>query len=203
MNEFKELFYTVPKDMVVCLDTETTGATPDDEILQCSLVDGTGKVLFDGLFHPDKITEWPEAEKFNKISPEMVKEKPTFYAAAPTVEKIIKGHELLIGYNHEHFDIPILEKYGISLKGVPTYDLIQDVAFCCGEWNAKYGDWKYQSLTKAAEHFVTEFTPHNSTEDCKATVDIFYKLKDELEVLRDQSRKAAAEKSENDGPVRG
>ena len=56
-----------------CIDTETTGLEPGkDEILQVSVVNGNGDVLFDSLVKPTHRKRWPKAAEVNGITPDMV-----------------------------------------------------------------------------------------------------------------------------------
>ena len=41
----------------IVIDTETTGLTPYDEILQLSIIDGNGKTLLNELYRPLNHTE--------------------------------------------------------------------------------------------------------------------------------------------------
>ncbi len=67
----------------IVLDTETTGLNAaEDELLQVSIIDNEGAVLFDSYIKPTQHTEWAEAERINHISPEMV-------ADSPTIEEVI------------------------------------------------------------------------------------------------------------------
>ena len=62
----------------IVLDTETTGLNAaEDEILQVSIIDNEGAVLFDSYIKPTQHTEWAEAERIHHITPEMVADAPT------------------------------------------------------------------------------------------------------------------------------
>ena len=62
-----------PREGVICFDTETTGldAGGRDEILQLSIVDGTGAVLFSDYVRPEHRQRWPKAQEVNGITPDM------------------------------------------------------------------------------------------------------------------------------------
>ena len=53
------------KNKYIIIDTETTGFHPydGDELLQVSIIDTDGNVLFDEYFKPQHRTEWKEADK--------------------------------------------------------------------------------------------------------------------------------------------
>lgn len=66
-------YQDVPKEKVLIYDVETTGLSyEDDEILQLSIIDGTGKILFNEYIKPTYWTLWEQAEAIHHISPEMV-----------------------------------------------------------------------------------------------------------------------------------
>lgn len=60
------------------LDVETTEFTASsDEIVQLSMIDFEGNVLFDRYLKPTRHTHWPEAESIHGISPQMVADCPS------------------------------------------------------------------------------------------------------------------------------
>lgn len=62
----------------IVIDTETTGLDCfKDELLQVSIVSGTGVVLYDSYVKPEVHAEWPMASKINGITPEMVAHAPS------------------------------------------------------------------------------------------------------------------------------
>lgn len=66
----KELYPKKEYPKSIVIDTETTGLDPfRDELLQVSIIDEEGNVLFDSYFKPLKHKEWSKAESVNHISP--------------------------------------------------------------------------------------------------------------------------------------
>lgn len=92
----------------VYLDTETTGLFPSEgaEMIELAIVAENGEVLFDSFIKPEKATEWPEAERINKISPDMVKDAPTLSDVADKIKAILKGRTVYI-WNAD-FDVQFL-----------------------------------------------------------------------------------------------
>ena len=82
---------------IICLDTETTGLNHyDDEILQLSIIDGSGAILFSEYVKPVHHECWTDAEKVNHISPSMVKGcKPLLYYAHMIILLSMKIKSLL------------------------------------------------------------------------------------------------------------
>ena len=151
----------------IVLDLETTGKEPStDEILQVSIIDGTGKVLFNKYIKPSKVTSWPEAEKVNHISPKKVKNCKTIDYYLPKLRTIIDRADIIVGYNHIHFDIPFLEQAGLRFGNKKMVDVFL-------EQRERYHHWP--KLTEVARDYGYRFNPHNSLEDCKATLYIFDK----------------------------
>lgn len=56
--------------MEIVIDTETAGFYSGwDELLQVSVIDGEGYVLFDRLIKPSRRKKWPYAQRVHGISP--------------------------------------------------------------------------------------------------------------------------------------
>ncbi len=88
--------HTKPPAHLIVLDGETTGLDLyrqdfPDEILQLSILDGSGQVLFHSYIRPYAHTSWPEAQAVNGISPEMVAHAPYLYQVAPQIKGILQG----------------------------------------------------------------------------------------------------------------
>ncbi len=163
-----------PKEIVI--DTETTGLdTFDDELLQVSIIDTDGNVVFDSYFKPIRHNEWYEAQNVNHISPEMVADAPTIYEKAAEINAIISQADLVIGYN-VGFDLMMLANNGvISIKDIKSYDVMERFAEIYGEWSEWYQNYKWQSLARAAEYCGYDWSrqngkEHNSLADCFATL---------------------------------
>lgn len=163
-----------PKEIVI--DTETTGLDMfEDELLQVSIIDTDGNVVFDSYFKPIRHSEWYEAQNVNHISPEMVADAPSIYEKAAEINAIISQADLVIGYN-VGFDLMMLANNGvISIKDIKSYDVMERFAEIYGEWSEWYQNYKWQSLARAAEYCGYDWSrqngkEHNSLADCFATL---------------------------------
>lgn len=163
-----------PKEIVI--DTETTGLDMfEDELLQVSIIDTDGNVVFDSYFKPIRHSEWYEAQAVNNISPAMVADAPSIYEKAAEINAIISQADLVIGYNVD-FDLMMLANSGvISTKGVKSYDVMEQFAEIYGEWSEWHQNYKWQSLARAAEYCGYDWSrqngkEHNSLADCFATL---------------------------------
>ena len=165
-------------DDFIVLDTETTGLSAEkDEILQLSIIDAQGNVLFDSLIKPLKRKRWTDATRINGISPQMVKDSPTIEDMEADIQHILDKASSIAGYNTE-FDLGFLEAAGFNVSK-PYYDLMKDFAPIYGEWSDYYGDWKYPKLVECAKYFGYTYNAHSALEDAKATLYCMLQL-DEL-----------------------
>lgn len=173
---------TIPRDLNVCLDIETTGLEiGKDEILQISLIDGNGTTLLNEYVNPRRLTEWPDAEKIHGISPEMVHDCKTMDLLAPRISEILMKAELIIGYNCEAFDIPFLKAQGVYFPfHASICDMMHQFAIFYGEWLSCKQEYRWKSLSFCSSSFGyrpgDEDAAHNSLSDAKATLFCFHEL---------------------------
>ncbi len=95
---------------MVFFDLETTGFRSNDEILSMAFVDQYGNILMDTYVRPVEKEKWPEAEKINHISYDMVKNAPTMELLQEQVNEIVKSADVLISYGID-FDYCFLKKW--------------------------------------------------------------------------------------------
>ena len=159
---------------VILFDTETTGTTESDEILQLSIINGKGRILFNRYFKPYQKTSWPYAEKINGITHEKVSKCKTFNKYQKKIQKIFDKAEVLIAYNFD-FDSRFLRQSGIRIdRRKKVLDPMIDFAEIYGEeYN---GSFKWQKLVTAAKYYGYEFKAHDALEDIKATLFVARKI---------------------------
>jgi len=93
------------RDDWVVVDTETTGADPEDEVVELGVISADGDVLVDTLVKPfGEISEG--AEDVHGISDEDVEDAPRISELTGT-DWLFRHHPVLV-YNAS-FDIPILQ----------------------------------------------------------------------------------------------
>ena len=163
---------------VLVIDTETTGLESDiDEILQLSIIDGTGAVIFNSYFRPEKAERWDDAEAVNGISPDMVRNAPRISEKISEINDILTRAETIIGYN-TRFDTDFLESSGVTLPDVLYEDVMLMFAPIYGEWHDYYGNFKWQRLTTAAAYYsyTWDGAAHDSCADCKATLFVYRQI---------------------------
>lgn len=163
---------------IICLDTETTGLHGNDEILQLSIISGNGEVLINEYFRPKNLSEWPEAEAINGISPEMVADKPTIDRYIPQLNKIIASAKLLIGYNLS-FDIKFIRRAGVNCPcEIPTFDVMLEFAKILGRWSEYHQNYRWHKLCDCADYFGYNGSScfHDSLSDVQATLHCYYAM---------------------------
>lgn len=171
----------------IVLDTETTGLNAaEDEILQVSIIDNEGAVLFDSYIKPTQHTEWAEAERIHHITPEMVADAPTIAEVMPEINDILNRYDKIVGYNLK-FDKAFLENNGAEFLSTEYADVMKMFAPIYGEWNDQRGSYKWQKLTIAADYYGYDWSEHkeahNSLGDCYATLHVYKGIN---EVIKNQ-----------------
>lgn len=166
---------------IICLDTETTGLDREkDEILQLSIIDGDGNILFDNLIKPSHRRSWANAQKIHGISPADVSGCRTLWDYKSEIESILLNADIIVGYNIMSFDLPMLFNHGIKNEvkdGSVVCDVMQEYAFVNGEWNDKTCDWRYKKLIDCAEYYkYPGHSWHNALDDARATLFCFYAM---------------------------
>ena len=153
------------KKNVIVLGTETTGIDEKAEILQLSIIDTDGKVLYNKYFKPAHHTAWDEAMKINGITPEMVANCNTFEEMLPEIEEILSKADCIMGYN-VNYDIRMMLQNGLDNSVIgDTIDVMKE--YCEYSHNRRW-----QKLVNVAAHFGYEWdeSAHNSLGDIKATL---------------------------------
>ena len=159
-------------EKVMVLDIETTGLhAPEDEVLSLTIIGGTGETLFYDSFKPEHNTAWPEAQAVNGISPDAVADGSIFTEETEYINLLLAKAAVIVGYNHEGFDLPFLAQFGVCPpEDVKLVDVMIDYAEIKGEWDKNHQDWKWQKLTACAAHYGYQYQAHDSLEDVKATL---------------------------------
>ena len=120
----KALLKLAPSSILV-FDLETTGVNKmSAEILQISITDGDGSLLFSSYIKPQK-RQWKIAERVNGISPDMVRNAPRFSDVKDQVQAYFNRAKLIAGYNIKGFDIPVIERYGIVVP-LLRFDVMEE-----------------------------------------------------------------------------
>lgn len=153
------------------LDTETTGLSSTDAIIELAIINQSGNTVFCGLIHPEfpdgYIKDaWPDATNINGITPEMVTHAPRLSELQPQILERIGDLPVVI-YNAE-FDTAFLQRAGITLTN--TFCLMTGFAKYRGEWSNYYHEYKWCSLDMAcAVMGIDRTTRHKALADTQDT----------------------------------
>lgn len=171
----------VAPEEVLILDTETTGLSYKDEVLQLSIINGAGEKIFNEYVKPVFNKKWEEAEKINHITPEMLADKNTLKSYQLFIQGQLFQAKYIVGYNIA-FDLKMLAQ---SLY-IPNY--VYDKALDVMDAFSKVKNDRIavtdalipHPLKDCAEFFNYVPEPqhnyHDSLEDCRATLHCFNKL---------------------------
>lgn len=165
-------------DRIICIDIETTGLEPYyDEILQVSVINGNGTILFDELIKPKQRRSWVEAESINGIRPIDVKNKLPISAHQATIQKILDDSLVIVGYNLVGYDLKFLIAADIDTGSQLFVDVMYNFSIVFGEWSSKFNNYKFQKLETCAKYYgYRDFQKHRSLEDVKATLFCFLQM---------------------------
>lgn len=175
----------VERTRVMVLDTETTGLSRTDQIIQFSAVDGEGSVLVNAFFRPRGIEAWPEAERVNGIPPALVAGKPFFSEVADKACTLLARMDCVIGWNLD-FDLRLMRQSGVMPPKGPVYvDLMLPYSrMISTRLGWKGGQIRRQRLVSAAMRY--RFDPgsahmHDSLTDVRATLHVLNAFLDDPE----------------------
>lgn len=154
------------KDKYIILDTETTGLSSNDEIVEISIIDMDSNVILDTLVYTEKsISEG--AYNVHYISSKELIDKPTIKYLNNKLNEIFKDKTVLI-YN-EDFDVRMLYQSGFE-----------------GDFKSKcimklYADFKnserWISLQNALDYEDIEiYQNHRALGDCKCVLELIKKI---------------------------
>lgn len=167
---------------LLILDTETTGLDPHrDDVLELSIINGSGRALVKGCRYGSKLRRWPDAEAVNGIRPFMVRHLQPLSDDAPRISGLLRRASVIAGYN-VFFDIGFLEYHNVRMPGsVQYFDVMEAFAEVYGEWagwlNNGNGGWRWQKLTKAGRYYDLDTVgAHGSFKDCQLTLEVLKKI---------------------------
>lgn len=182
----------INKSNIIVLDTETTGLNPStgDELLQLSIIDSNGSILFNEHFKPQIAAEWPQAMEVNKITPEFVADKKPARYFLDVIQNIFDNADIIVGYN-TNFDLRFIKSLGVEISNKSQIiDVMENFAIIYGAYDEKKGNPKRQKLTKCAEYYNFDWSTtgthaHDSLGDAYATLHCYKEIEKGMRTVVD------------------
>lgn len=150
------------------LDTETTGISSIDEIIEISICTHDKRVVFDSILS-SKVSCSDQARSVHHISDEQIANGMPIEAAKVTLLELLEG-KTIISFNAD-FDCQMLyQTFGITTKK----------RFCVMKWSQSVLEYeRWPRLEKVCERLnIKQQESHRSLVDTITTIDLFNKLVD-------------------------
>lgn len=135
------------------LDTETTGTERNSEIVEISILDNQGMIVYQSLVRPT-IRIPADATRIHGITNEQVASAPTWLHVWHQVQEHLSGRHVGI-YNAE-FDLRLIQqthaRVGLrwsTAPGFSSFCIMKLYAQYVGEWNRQRGSYRWHSLDSA------------------------------------------------------
>jgi DNA polymerase III alpha subunit (gram-positive type) len=163
----------------VYIDTETTGLTRSDEIIEFSIVDHDGTDLYTTLVKPTQAIP-REATRIHGITDRMVETAQAWPIQWPHIRAILFDR-LVAAYNVE-FDARMMEqsyqKYNLPRRErLEFIDVLKLFADFRGEYDSFLGAYRYFKLSEAGRYFnISLPNAHRSTADALLTRAVLHSI---------------------------
>ncbi len=164
---------------VVYWDTETTGLTALDEIIEIGVIDAHGETILSEFIRPSKLTKVNETiQEITGIKPESLVNALTFPTMYPYIAEALNGKIWLI-YNAK-YDTAMLDnvclRHGLKpIRPLAVYCVMERFAEWSGEWKETH--FASKKLTEACEILNVQLDDaHCAIEDAFATYKVVQAL---------------------------
>lgn len=170
-------------DGILFIDTETTGLSYKDKIIQLSVIAPDRTVIIDTLIKPNRKIH-PRAAAVHGFRNSDLVNYPTFAQLQNIIIPFLSKYQLW-GYNMS-FDFRMIIQSCTSAylaKNSPNFDidnfgcLMRWFALVYREWSDYFGSYKWQKLTTACRYYkINLLRAHNARYDALACVELYEKL---------------------------
>lgn len=128
----------LPVEDGIAVAVRTTGyEAGKDEVVQLSIVDFGGDVLFERLLKPQNVDDWSDGVASGGITPADVAECPELYQFEDEVAELFEGASIVVG-EHVRFIHEAIETSWVTLHDARELDLVE--RFCASHCTADYPD---------------------------------------------------------------
>lgn len=160
----------------IFLDTETTGFSKDDVVIEVGVVDVDGNTLFEALVNPG-LTIPKESSEIHGITDSMVEASPLWKDIWDDLAQILKGR--VVGMYNAEFDLRLLRQ--THSHHWMTWTLDESKAVCVmklfaayyGEWDSRRNGFKYHKLETAGRMCgIALPNSHRAVDDARLTAEL-------------------------------
>lgn len=173
-------------DNFVILDTETTGLSEIDEVVEIGIVDMDGKALYEKRFKPS-VPINPQAARVNHMSLDVLKDCPEFTEQDWEEVRNIIGNRKILGHNIP-FDARLLqqtyEKHVGRKLETDLFDDMYDSKQIAKTW-MKVKSYSLNNLT--TDIGIIREEQHSAVDDCRMTLEFLTRLEDVINIKRNYS----------------
>ena len=170
----QETFGEWIKEDFYVMDLET--ATREGEVIELSIIDLEGKVLFNQLIKPFGPLS-RETQLIHGITEEELQDKPTFKEVYPQLKPLLE-EKLLLSFD-ELYDRPSIFK-SCENWGLPLPELQTDCVM------RAYSDYVQSELWVSLEEASQDWTTHRTEKDCQNILKIINRVWKELGLTKDE-----------------
>ena len=166
-------------DKPVYIDTETTGLTRSDEVVEISIVDFDGKILLSSLVKPTQPIP-RDAQTIHGISNEMVQSAPIWPVLWPTVRSILYSRTVA-AYNAP-FDLQMMQQSHLRYRlpwreNLKMLDVLQIYSDYKGVWDPARRSMRFYKLEEAGRYFQIPLpNAHRSAADALLTRAVLHSI---------------------------
>lgn len=161
----------------IFIDTETTGFSPEDVVIEIGVVDLAGNTLFESLFKP-AIPIPQDAIAIHGITEAMVSQKPSWKDIWPELETVLEGR--FVGMYNADFDLRMMKQtHGRYWMDWPMNDkrffcVMKLYAAFYGQVSPRGGGYRFHKLEAAgAACGIPLPNSHRAVDDALLTAALF------------------------------
>lgn len=161
-------------DGIYILDTETTGLKGDVRVIELSIIDLDGNIVFHSLFNPGM----PLPEKISEltgITDEMLENAPFFFQKVTEIVNILSGKQAIAwnaSFDREWLTRELLmASQGPAAASICWFDAMELAAFASG----KFRKW-YKLIEAKKDYGIGDSQEHRSTADCLDTLAVLRRI---------------------------
>lgn len=168
-------------DNFLIIDTETTGNSHQDEVVEIGIIDMCGNVVYEGYFMPEKRFT-PAASSVNHLNKQVLKQKGArlFKDEWPKIVGLIKGH-VLLGHNlsyDKRMIVDTCKRYDLNYQEAEDLFIgYYDSKNIAKKWIIS-SNYKLDDLSTMLG--ITWAETHDATDDCRMTLQFLDALEDAI-----------------------